>query len=90
VGEISTKSGISKINNVDKFRVVLKPREKIKRVGVVPLFLEVTKHIDLRETMIFWKNLVAAAAMVAAAVAAAMAVGRERPEVRRLGLHVCR
>jgi hypothetical protein len=28
--------------------------------------------------------------MVAAAVAAAMEVGRERPEVRRLGLHVCR
>ncbi len=40
--------------------------------------------------MIFWKNLVAAAAMVAAEVAAAMAVGRERLEVRRLGLHVCR
>jgi len=61
---------------VDKFRVVLKPRdrEKIKRVGVVPLFLEVTKHIHLREKMIFWKNLVAAA-MVAVAVAAAMAVG---------------
>jgi hypothetical protein len=61
---------------VDKFRVVLKPREKIKRVGVVPLLLEVTKHIDLRETMIFWKNLVTAvAAMVAAAVAAVMVVG---------------
>ena len=58
-----------KINNVDKFRIVLKPREKIKQVGVVPLFLDVTKHIHLRETMIFWKNL------VAAAVVAAMAVG---------------
>jgi hypothetical protein len=58
-----------KINNVDKFRIVLKPREKIKRVGVVPLFLDVTKHIHLRETMIFWKNL------VATAVVAAMAVG---------------
>jgi len=32
----------------------------------------------------------AAEAMVAAAVAAAMEVDRERPEVRRLGLHVCR
>jgi hypothetical protein len=60
---------------VDKFHIVLKPREKIKQVGVVPLLLEVTKHIDLRETMIFWKNLVAAAAMVAAAVAAVMMVG---------------
>ena len=60
---------------MDKFHIVLKPREKIKQVGVVPLLLEVTKHIDLRETMIFWKNLVAAAAMAAAAVAAAMAVG---------------
>jgi hypothetical protein len=60
---------------VDTFLVVLKPSEKIKRVGVVPLLLEVTKHIDLRETMIFWKNLVVAAAMVAAAVAAAIAVG---------------
>jgi hypothetical protein len=60
---------------MDKFRVVLKPRDKIKRVGVVPLFLEVTKHTHLRERMIFQKNLVAAAAMVAAAVAAAIAVG---------------
>jgi len=32
----------------------------------------------------------AAAAMVVAAVAAAMEVDRERPEVRRLGLHICR
>jgi hypothetical protein len=45
---------------------------------VVPLFLEVTKHIHLRETMIFWKNLVGSAAMVAAAVAVSIAVGRER------------
>jgi hypothetical protein len=60
---------------VEKFRVVFKPSKKIKRVGVVPLFVEVTKHIHLRETMIFWKNLVGLAAMVAAAVAAAMAVG---------------
>ncbi len=50
---------------MDKFRVVLKPSEKIKQVGVVPLLLE---------TMTFWKNLVAAAAMVAAAVAATMVV----------------
>jgi len=42
---------------------------------VVPLLLEVTKHIDLRETIIFLKNLVAAAAMVAAAGAAVMVVG---------------
>jgi hypothetical protein len=54
---------------VDKFRVFFKPSEKIERVGVVPLFVEVTKHIHLRETMIFWKNLVTAvAAMVAAAM----------------------
>jgi len=35
---------------VDKFRVVFKPSEKIKRVGVVLLFVEVTKHIHLRES----------------------------------------
>jgi hypothetical protein len=61
---------------VDIFHVVLKPRDKIKRVGVAPLLLEVTKHIYLRETMFFWKNLVTArAGMVAAAVAAVMVVG---------------
>jgi hypothetical protein len=58
---------------------------------VVPLFLEVAKHIHLRERMIFWKNLVVAAAMVAAAaMVVSIAVGREMPELRRLGFHLCR
>jgi len=35
---------------VDIFRVFFKPSEKIERVGVVPLFVEVTNHIHLRES----------------------------------------
>ena len=54
----------------------MKPREKIKRVVVVPLLLEVTKHIDLRVPLIFWKNLVGAAVAVVAAVAVAAAEAR--------------
>ena len=59
-----------------KFRVILKPREKIKRVVVVPLLLEVTKHIDLRVPLIFWTNLVGAAVAVVAGVAVAAAEAR--------------
>jgi hypothetical protein len=61
---------------VAKFRVVLKPREKIKRLVVVPLLLEVTKHIDLMVLMFFWENLVGVAVAVVVGVAVAATEAR--------------